>query len=420
MSDNLKSKLQEVTDDLSELRKERAEKLKARDEAREAFVAAPGYDMESDVYKAAHAAVKAVGELDDKIADIQSVEVGILKMMGNETPVAPTYKRDDVDSEREEWNAKALLESDMAKGLEPFANSRSRRIGEVSLGQLASREAFKAVTVTAKQRQGADYGILAELNRRLSILDLIPTGSTNGNEVPYSLEDWTDAAAEVTEGNAKPEASISFTDASSTVRTIAQFVKLPKQILADVTALESTLNTRLAFGVRRRLEDQIIAGNGTTPNLRGILSTVGIGTTSYSGTATVADQVYASMLDVQVAEGNVDAIVMNPVDWATVRLSREGSGATSGGYLFGSPAQQITPTIFGVPVVVSNGLAAGAVLVGDFSMGAQLWIRSGLEVLVSDSDQDDFIKNKVTILAEMRAAFAVVRPTMFSVVDLTP
>ena len=37
---------------------------------------------------------------------------------------------------------------------------------------------------------------------------------------------------------------------------------------------------------------------------------------------------------------------------------------------------------------------------------------------MSDSDQDDFIKNKVTLLGEMRAALAVWQPSLFVDVDL--
>ena len=67
----------------------------------------------------------------------------------------------------------------------------------------------------------------------------------------------------------------------------------------------------------------------------------------------------------------------------------------------------------------SVAVAQGAPLVGDFQIGAQLFIREGVNVLLSDSDQDDFIKNKVTLLAEMRAALAVFRPAAFCTVDLT-
>jgi HK97 family phage major capsid protein len=76
--------------------------------------------------------------------------------------------------------------------------------------------------------------------------------------------------------------------------------------------------------------------------------------------------------------------------------------------------------LWGVPLVPSPAIPQGTVLVGDFTIGAQLFIREGVQVLMSDSDQDDFLRNRVTLLGEMRAALAVFRPSAFAAVDLTP
>jgi hypothetical protein len=41
-------------------------------------------------------------------------------------------------------------------------------------------------------------------------------------------------------------------------------------------------------------------------------------------------------------------------------------------------------------------------------------MRQGVNVKTSDADQDDFIRNRVTLLAECRAAFPVWRPSAFA------
>jgi hypothetical protein len=64
-------------------------------------------------------------------------------------------------------------------------------------------------------------------------------------------------------------------------------------------------------------------------------------------------------------------------------------------------------------------MAQGAPLVGDTS-GVTLLIREGINVKTSDSDQDDFIRNRVTVLAECRVGLVVWRPSNFAVVDTTP
>jgi HK97 family phage major capsid protein len=50
---------------------------------------------------------------------------------------------------------------------------------------------------------------------------------------------------------------------------------------------------------------------------------------------------------------------------------------------------------------------------------AVLWDREQAAVQVSDSHADFFVRNLVAILAEMRAAFGVIRPKAFVVIDLT-
>jgi hypothetical protein len=109
MSDELKRKLAQVEDDLSALRDERAEAVKARDAAKEAFASADGYDTNSDEFKAAQDAVRAVGEIDDRIADAQSAQVGILKMLGQEDPKVARARED------------ARRESRQRTGQEPVA-----------------------------------------------------------------------------------------------------------------------------------------------------------------------------------------------------------------------------------------------------------------------------------------------------------
>jgi hypothetical protein len=70
-------------------------------------------------------------------------------------------------------------------------------------------------------------------------------------------------------------------------------------------------------------------------------------------------------------------------------------------------------------LIPSASIAQGTALVGDFEIGAMLLIREGVNVLLSDSDQDDFIRNRVTMLGEMRAALPVFRPAAFSTVHFS-
>ena len=103
------------------------------------------------------------------------------------------------------------------------------------------------------------------------------------------------------------------------------------------------------------------------------------------------------------------------MDWAAVRLSRESAvtgNVNPGGYLWGAPSMSGPDTLWGRPVVMSLGMTEGTVLTGDFQLGCQLFDREQAAIKVGTID-DQFVRNMQTILAELRAAFAVFRPTAF-------
>jgi HK97 family phage major capsid protein len=423
LSPTLKDRLKEVESDIASLRDDRVSAIAERDAARDAFAKLDDLTADSDEFKTAQEAVAKVGTIEDTIADRQSVQVGILKMLGQHDEVRARAddeaQRHPLNGEHQPagWNSKALFERDGIKEALAQAAHTKSRFGGIELGQVCDREALKAdVAPTANMRRAADYGILPQLFRPLRVLDLIPTGTMDGNVLPYTQESGNFLAAETVEGAAKPEDGVVYTDAAATAQTIAAWLKIRKQALADVPALQSIIDARLRYSVQRRLEGQVLNGNGTDPNIRGILATAGLGAVAYAAGQLAADQVLRAMTTVLLADAQATGIVMNPLDWQDALLAK---AAGDGHYYSGGPFSVTPAVMWGVPLVPSPVIPAGTVLVGDFAIGAQLFIREGVNVLLSDSDQDDFIKNKVTLLGEMRAALAVWRPSAFATVDLT-
>ena len=418
MSDSLKTKLKQVEDDLSQLRSERADKVKARDAAKAAFEAADVATdklTESAEFKAVTEAVKGVGEVDDRIHNIEQAQVGILKALGQNDP-AETRKSQDGEPH--------FINAEQAATLKKAASSYGH-FGQIELGEVVTKA---TLAVGTNARRSAFGGAVPMARRQLSLLDVIPTGTMDNNSFPYVQEGGTYTAAETTEasgadvaGQLKPEAGITLTDAQADAATIAHWKKLSKQSLEDVAAVRALVDSHLRYGVLRRLEGQILVGNGTAPNMRGIRNTSGIQTQAFAA-GPIASMLLQAIAKVFVAEGQADAIVVNPADWATLLSERDGSGgAGTGGYLVGgdgAASSSVTQTVWGVPLIPNASQPAGFATVGDFGMGATVLIRSGVQVLVSDSDQDDFIRNRVTLLGEMRAALAVWRPSLFVDTDI--
>lgn len=421
MAANAKDKLKEIEADVSRLRDERVEALKARDKARDEFAGQDGYDVNSDAFKSAQEAVKKVGEIDEALASAQLAHVETLKMLGQSGEVAQGRDGGERmkarDGEQEGWNSKSIFENENLREALTRASTTKSRFGGIELGQVASRDALKAdIAPTSEMRQGSYYGVVPQIYRPLRVLDLIPTGTMDGNSFPYTVESGSFLAAETREGEVKPEDGVTYTDATATAQTIAAWMKIRKQALSDFSALQSIIDGRLRYSVQRRLESQVLSGNGTDPNLRGILRTTGLGEVRYAADELTADQVLRAVTTVLLADAQATGIVMHPSDWQNALIAK---ATGDGHYYSGGPFSMTPQTMWGIPLVPSPAIPEGTVLVGDFQIGAQLFIREGVNVLLSDSDQDDFVRNKVTILAEMRAALAVWRPAAFATVDLT-
>lgn len=416
---SVKEKLKQAEADLAQARDERKDLQTAVDEAQKAYAGVDGYATDSPEFTAAKEAVRELGECDDKIAAIQSHQTEMLRMIGSKA--APPTGRDRPSGDASDprgWDAAALLSGeDVRSMLDAFAHaSEGSKMGRQSLGEIASRDAFAADVVgTTAMRKGDFQGILPQLRRPLRVLDLLPTGTMDSNTFPYTVESGAfTGAAETDEGQAKPEAGITFTDAEATARTIAAWLKLQKQSLEDVPALQAIIESRLRYLVERRLEAQVLAGNGTAPNLRGILNTSGVGAVAFDSGELPADQILTGITTVLLADAMATGVVCSPLDWQAILKAK----ATDGHYYSGGPFSVTPQVIWGVPLIPSPAIAQGTVLVGDWEIGALLLIRQGVQVLLSDSDQDDFTKNKVTLLGEMRAALPVFRPAAFCTVAL--
>jgi HK97 family phage major capsid protein len=414
----LKDKLKQIEQGLAEARDSRVELVKARDQARDAFAQSGELSQESDEFKAAQTAVAALGECDDRIAELQAIQVETLKMLGKDPAAQPGHDRPagDPTDPRGGWSSALLTDEGLRDRLAQASASKAR-FGGIEVGQVATREALVAdITGTTSMRRGDFAGIIPQLRRRLSVLDLLPTGTMNNNTFPYTQESGSfSTAVETAEGGAKYEAALTLTDAEAVAATIAHWLKIRKQALADAAALQSLIDSRLRYGVLRRLEAQVLNGDGAGANIRGILQTSGIGAVAFSAGALIADQVLKGITTVYLADAEATGVVLHPTDWQNALLAK----ATGDGHYFSGGPFEVTPQVlWGVPLVPSVVVPQGTALIGDFALGALLLIREGVNVLLSDSDQDDFIKNRVTMLAEMRAALPVFRPAAFATAAL--
>lgn len=426
MSTKLKAKLSSLEEEIDGLRDEHAAAQRDVQSARDTFAANDQLDTDSDEFAAAEKAVGKAGALADRIADAQAKQVAILGLLGDTSAVPGRERRaagDRTDPRATGvWDSGELFAGEVAAQLER-ASASSGRFGRIEAGTVASREALAAEigTTTVGGLIRPDYrGLQVAPQRPLDILDLVSTGTTDSNSIEYTQSSGINSGAlEVAEGALKPELDLTFTDADAPVRTIAGWLKLRKQTLSDAPALRSFVDGQLRYAVRRRLNDQVANGNGTGQNLRGILQTTGRQVPTVTATQNLLDRLLRGITVILLTDQAANGVAVNPLQWEQILTLRDRSGGEddTGGYLGGGPFGTTARTVWGLPLVGTAAIPAAKGLVGDFTK-SQVLIREAVQVLFSDSDQDDFIRNRVTMLGETRAAHLVWRPDAFAEINL--
>lgn len=256
-------------------------------------------------------------------------------------------------------------------------------------------------------------GFVEAPTRPIQLLDILPMGSTNQAAVPY-MEETTrvHAAAERAEGADFAESEFAFTERSINVAKITDSLPVTDEQLEDVALVESYINGRLSFGVRQRLDTQCLTGNGTAPNLRGILNTAGIQTQA-KGDDPVMDAIYKAMVKIRlIGRAMPTHSNIHPLDMQAIRLTRTADGI----YIFGSPTEAGPTRLWGLRVVENDALTENTALVGSFDPSwIMLFERRGIDIQVGYVGTQ-FAAGRRTIRADMRAALVVMRPAAFCTV----
>jgi HK97 family phage major capsid protein len=425
------AKLKEVTDQIAVLTKDAQSKWQVFDQKRKEF-AESGEDAnntESESFKSAHEAHEQYGQLADKITDLEKVREGLWAMTADSKSGPEPAREMAVE-------AKDLLRSgslaDQALGSAEYKELKQKglldgsrlAVGVVPLAKQASADEFKALlvegapaTVSSQTNAGALFrpervGYFPLLERPLMLTDLVTLGTTQTNAVEYVKQtSFTNNAAPVAEAvatgdgsGAKPESAMAFSVVQAAVRTIAHWIPATRNALADAGQLRTIIEEQLRYGLAYVLDAQMVNGDGTGQNLTGLLNQAGIGTQA-KGADTPADAIHKALTIVRLQYVEPNAVALHPTDWQTLRLSKD----SQGNYLYGPPALAGDQQIWGKPVVTGAQFPQGTGVVADFRQ-AMLWLRDGVQVLASDSHSDFFTRNLVAVLAEMRAAFGVVRP----------
>ena len=234
--------------------------------------------------------------------------------------------------------------------------------------------------------------------------DIVNVAPIRGNKVTWINKSAVSNGAGMTaEGASKTQISWTYSEESADVKKITAYVKVSKEALDDLDFLRSEINTDLRQEIELKLDEQIAEGSGVGQNLKGILTYAP--TFAVAGTSLAAAVDGANRLDVlrsavaliRKAKFRANYIAINPVDAALMDMEK----GNDNHYILPPFVTADGTRVAGTTVIESFSIDEGSFLVGDFTK-SNLRIREEININLG-YENDDFTKNMVTILAEMRA-----------------
>lgn len=262
-------------------------------------------------------------------------------------------------------------------------------------------------------------GIDAEPRNAVTVLDLIPTVPTSSDTVTFYVQTgFVNASAAIPRRAGSPETYGAYQLSDVTVeKKTVPVVKIghafptDEDTLADSPALAALLNRDGIDGVRRELESQLLAASDTANGLSSLIVT-GAGRAQVQPVADAADgeeliqAVRQAKTKCETAAIPARFVLLTPEAREAIELAT----AEDGHYLGGGPFAAANGSLWGLPMVTSYFLPEGvAGVVGSFEK-VRLRVRRGIEVQMTNSHADDFLKDAIKIKVSGRYALENTRP----------
>ena len=256
-------------------------------------------------------------------------------------------------------------------------------------------------------------GMVNALYEEVHMRNILPVGSTNSNVIRYVRDNGGEGApTTVAEAGTKPQVDRDLQIYDANVRKIACYFRVPEEMIEDIPYLSSFLS-QIGIEEVMVVEDaQILYGDGTGQNLSGLSTNAtafAAGTSVIGASANQFDVILAAKKQLRVSKvGGPLVGLVSPIDWFNMRTKKD----STNNYIFlgGGNGIDVGMNIDGVQVLEHTAITSGDFFV--FSpKAAAIFDRAGTSVRFYDQDQDNAIKNLVTIVIEKRLALPIYRPT---------
>ncbi|MDP1673487.1 MAG: phage major capsid protein, partial [Burkholderiales bacterium] len=189
------------------------------------------------------------------------------------------------------------------------------------------------------------------------------------------------------------------------VSTVAHFTKVSRQVMNDNARLQQFIGERMRSGVELRAEQDLINGTGASGQMSGLLKAGNFTSFTPATGDDRVDSLRRAKLALEAADYFCGLYIMNPADVAAIELQRDNEER----FLIGRPLEASMPQIWGTPIYWSTKIAPGQFVALDLA-AVMVGIREEIDLRFSESDEDDFQRNLISVRAEARMGLGVLQP----------
>ena len=200
-----------------------------------------------------------------------------------------------------------------------------------------------------------------------------------------------------TEGSAKTQIDLDTKMITLNLTTEAAFVKVSRQMLRNLSFLSQYINSQLVEKFARH-ED--------VKYLNAIAASA---TAASTGASATIEKLIDYIAQVYAAGHMPNGIMTTAAGWSSLMKTKPNDYGTPANVVISPSGQAV---INGIPVYVNQSVTAGKVYVGDWSK-AIIAQSEAFNIRTSEFDQDDFVKNLVTVRAEAAIGLIELAPTAF-------
>jgi HK97 family phage major capsid protein len=288
------------------------------------------------------------------------------------------------------------LEKFKRKEIKQFA-MELKTVGDMSLSNITDLAAANVQMLP---------GIIPAAPRKLHIRSLLPTGVMTTSAIHYLQETGSEGSVAAWADNSGTKSQIDYdlTEEVAPSEFIAGYLRITRKALDDISAMRSYLQSRLLEQYLDAEDNQLLNGSGVSPNLGGLITNA----EAYSGFRTIqVEKLIDSIAQIDGNNHSANGILLSPEQYYALLLTK---GTTNDYTLPGlGTVTSVNGQMFisGVPVFKSTAMSDSKYLVGDWSKGAQLYVRENPIVRFFEEDGTNVRENKITVRVEGRIALPI-------------